>query len=82
LCNTEGSGFLVVSLVVGTSLFTCHLRDFHRGPVVKLPSNAGDEGSIPGQGAKIPHVPWLKNQKIKEKQYCNKFNMPSQNSGR
>ena len=46
------------------------------------PSNAGGEGLIPGWGAKIPHVSWLKNQKIKEKQYCNKFNMPSQNSGR
>ena len=27
------------------------------GPVVKnLPSNAGDVGSIPGRGTKIPHV--------------------------
>ena len=24
------------------------------------PSNAGDEGSIPGQGAKIPHASWPK----------------------
>ena len=31
-------------------------RDFPGGPGVKtLPSNAGDAGSIPGQGAKIPH---------------------------
>ena len=31
--------------------------DFPGGPVVKnLPSNAGDMGSIPGQGTKIPHV--------------------------
>ena len=58
-------------------------RDFPGGSVVKnLPAKAGDVGSIPGWGAKIPHVSWLKNQKIKEKQYCNKFNMPSQNSGR
>ena len=29
--------------------------DLPGGPVVKnLPSNAGDEGSIPGQGTKIP----------------------------
>ena len=32
-------------------------RDLPNGPVVKnLPSNAGDSGSIPGQGTKIPHV--------------------------
>ena len=30
---------------------------FPGGPVVKnLPCNAGDVGSIPGQGTKIPHV--------------------------
>ena len=33
------------------------MRDFHGGPVVKnLPSNAGDEGLIPGQGTKMPHA--------------------------
>ena len=33
------------------------LTDFPRGPVVKNPpSNAGDAGSIPGQGTKIPHA--------------------------
>ena len=32
-------------------------RDFAGGPVVKnLPSNAGDPGSIPGQGTKISHA--------------------------
>ena len=32
-------------------------RDFPGGPVVKnLPSNAGDTGSIPGRGAKIPRA--------------------------
>ena len=32
------------------------IRDFPGGPVVKnLPSNAGDAGSIPGQGIKTPH---------------------------
>ena len=32
-------------------------RDFPGGPVVKnLPCNAGDAGSIPGQGTKIPHA--------------------------
>ena len=33
------------------------LRDSPGGPVVKnLPSNAGDVGSIPGWGTKIPHA--------------------------
>ena len=32
-------------------------RDFPGGPVVKNPPyNAGDTGSIPGQGTKIPHA--------------------------
>ena len=32
------------------------LRDSPGGPVVgNLPFNAGDEGSIPGSGTKIPH---------------------------
>ena len=32
--------------------------DFPGCPVVKnLPCNAGDEGSIPGPGTKIPHDP-------------------------
>ena len=35
----------------------CNDRDFPGGPVVKNPpSNAGDAGSIPGQGTKIPHA--------------------------
>ena len=50
-------------------------RDFPGGPVVKTsPSNAGVVGSIPGWGAKIPHASRPKNQNIKQKQYCNKFN--------
>ena len=33
------------------------LRDFPGGPMVKNPPfNAGDVGSIPGQGTKIPHA--------------------------
>ena len=33
------------------------MTDFPGGPVVKNPpSNAGDMGSIPGQGNKIPHA--------------------------
>ena len=32
-------------------------RDFPGGPVVKIPpSNAGDTGSVPGWGIKIPHA--------------------------
>ena len=52
-----------------------YIRDFPGGPVVKtLPSNAEGVGSIPGRGSKIPHASWPKNQSIKQKQYCNKFN--------
>ena len=41
-------------------------QDFPGGSVVKVsPSSAGGAGSIPGQGAKIPHVLWPKNQNIK-----------------
>ena len=39
-----------------------------------LPSNVGGAGSIPGRGAKILHASLPKNQNIKQKQYCNKFN--------
>ena len=39
------------------------------------PSSARSKGSITGQGAKIPHTSQLKNQNIKQKQYCNKFNV-------
>ena len=39
-----------------------------------LPSNAGDAGSIPGQGAKIQHVSQPKSQNIRQKEYCNKSN--------
>ena len=46
------------------------------------PSNAGGRGSIPGQGAKIPHALQPKNQNIKHKQYCNKFNKHFKNSPR
>ena len=55
--------------------------DFPGGPVVKTsPSNAGDEGSIPGRGAKIPHASQPRNQNVKQKQYCNKFNKDFKNS--
>ena len=43
------------------------------------PSNAGGAGSIPGQGAGIPHASQPINQNIKQKQYCNKFNKDFKN---
>ena len=39
-----------------------------------LLSNAGGASSIPGPGDRIPHASRPKNQNIKQKQYCNKFN--------
>ena len=41
--------------------------------VKTLPSYAEGEGSMPGQGAKIPHASQPKTQNIKQKQYCNRF---------
>ena len=35
--------------------------------------------SNPGLDSKIPHASWPKNQNIKEKQYCNKFNRDLKN---
>ena len=59
----------------------CHakiykVRDLPGGPVVNKtsPSNARGAGSVPGQGARIPHASGPKNQNIKQKSYCNKFN--------
>ena len=47
------------------------VRDLPGSLVVKtLPSNTGGACSIPGWGAKIPHVSWPKNQNIDQKQYC------------
>ena len=42
--------------------------------VKPTPSNAGGAGLIPGREAEIPHASRPKNQNIKQKQYCNKFN--------
>ena len=47
--------------------------------VKTLLSNAGGAGSIPGQGAKIPHASRPKYQNIKQKQYCNKFSKDFKN---
>ena len=46
------------SCICGIDFNSEHIKwDFPGGPVVKnLPYNAGDAGSIPGQGTKIPHA--------------------------
>ena len=52
-----------------------HYWDFPGGPGVKSPDcHAGDAGSIPGQGTKIPHALCPKNENIKQNQYYNTFN--------
>ena len=44
-------------LILDKTDFKTKTGDFPGGPVVKNPpSNAGDTGSIPGQGTKIPHA--------------------------
>ena len=40
-----------------------------------LASNAESAGLIPSWGIKTPHASGSKNQNIKKKQYCNKFNI-------
>ena len=52
--------------IPGPVVYKSDFGDFCRGPVVKTsPSNAGGTGSIPGQGAKIPHASMPKNQNTK-----------------
>ena len=46
------------------------------------PSNAGGVSLVPCWRAKIPHGLWPKNQNIKQKQYCNKFNKDFKNGPR
>ena len=49
--------------------------DFPDSTVVKTSlSNTRGEGSVPGQGPKIPQASWPKKQNMKQKQDCNKFN--------
>ena len=43
------------------------------------PFNAGGVSLIPGQRAKILHPVGPKNQSIKQKQYCSKFNIDFKN---
>ena len=60
-----------------------HMKNIVPGPSLavqwlkSLPSSPGDVSSIPGWGAKIPHVWWPKKQNMKQKQYCNRFNKDS-----
>ena len=42
-------------------------------------SNAVGVGSIPGQGARIPHASWPKIPNIRQKRYCNKFDNDFEN---
>ena len=51
------------------------VKDILSGPVVKTsPSNAGGMASIPDREAEILLASWPKNQNIKQKQHCNRFN--------
>ena len=60
--------------------FKSDLKGFPDGPVVKTsPSKAGGASLIPGQRIKIPTASQPKNQNIKQKQYCNKFNKDFKN---
>ena len=66
-----------LSVVTGSCCYRILIendRDFPGGLWLRLPSNAGGVGLIPGQGPKIPCAPWPKNRNIKQKQYCHKFN--------
>ena len=49
--------------------------DFPGNPVVEAsPSSVGSVRSVPGWGGKTPHASKPRNQNIKQKQSCNKFN--------
>ena len=49
-------------------------------PGMQVRPLAGDAGVIAGQGAKmIPHASWPNNQKVEQKQGCNKFNKDFKN---
>jgi len=44
-----------------------------------LPSDAEGSGLIPGEAARISHTSWSKNQNVKQKEYCDKFNKDFKN---
>ena len=58
LINENSKGFLVeLSGGLSTGVFRADSLDFPGGPLAKNPPfNAGDLGSIPGQGTKIPRA--------------------------
>ena len=61
--------------------YTYLFRDIPGYPEVRTSLyNTGGEGSIPDQGAKISYALCPKNQNMKQKQYCNKFNKGFKNS--
>ena len=60
-------------------MFCSSWKDEYGGTSLATQCNAGDVGSIPGQGAKISHALRPKHQNIKQKQYCNKFNKDLKN---
>ena len=47
--------------------------NFPVDPVFTFPMQGG-AGLIPGQGTKIPHAPGSRNESVKQKKYCSKFN--------
>ena len=68
-------------MIMKTQLSRVMGQEFPGGPVIKTsPFNAEDMGSIPDRGTKIPHALRPKNQNIRQKQYCNKFNEDFKNS--
>ena len=72
---------IVCDLPLGP-IFPCRKQEWGDCPgglVVKTPPSSS-VGSIPSQGAKIPHALRSKNQNIKQKQYCNKFKKDFKNA--
>ena len=66
--------FAIVNLKVEQWHFPCGSKG------KTSPFNTGGASSIPGQGTKIPHASWPKNQNRKQERYCNKFNKDFKNS--
>ena len=72
-------------------VFKCHLGIFSEtadiehqnspgGSMVETsPSNAGDVGSVSGQGTEIPPTLQPKNQNVRQRQYCNEFSKDFKN---
>ena len=57
MINQSGLEGNILNLIKGIYTENPTAQDFPDGPVVKnLPYNAKNMGSIPGQGAKIPHA--------------------------